>query len=346
MDNTTQFLDCSGEVCEVQQFQNNAWLANDIETADYLTVLEEPVLEELQALAESLKKELPPEFYSTPTALTLSEQHTLPHTRAAFTKIRETVDSGIGFAVADKLPIEDTFDEIWVAVFWALGQLMGQPVAQKHNGMMIYDVHNSGAKFEYGIRGSVTDVELNFHTDNAFGQATPEYVGLFCRHPAKEGGVSRFCNLYALHNDIGKRYPKALERLYQPMYYDRQKEHAENDAPVTWAPYFSARKDQGGRARLRARANVSLVRKGYEVAGIQMDAPLKEALGIVDDVSQQPQYWYEASLVKGQIQYLNNQEIGHYRSQFTDYDQPEKKRHLYRLWHRNHGHWSYHGQSD
>ena len=36
---------------------------------------------------------------------------------------------------------------------------------------------------------------------------------------------------------------------------------------------------------------------------------------------------------------------GHYRSAFEDYDEPERKRHLYRLWHREHGSSSYDGLS-
>ena len=344
MSTTVNILDCSHEVCAVQQFAQHAWLASELAPSDYLVTLDQPVLDELHVLAAALKNDIPESNRKQPPDITLTSEYALPHTRAAFAQVKATVDNGTGFAVANKLPLNDTFDDIWVTVFWLLGQLIGPPVAQKHNGMMIYDVHNSGARFGYGIRGSVTDVELNFHTDNAFGQATPEYVGLFCRHPAKEGGVSRFCNLYSLHNDIGQRYPKALKRLYQPMYYDRQKEHAENAAPVTWAPYFSARKDHNGRTKMHARANVSLVRKGYEVAGASMDTALKEALEIVDNISRETQYWYEASLEKGQIQYVNNQEIGHYRSHFTDHEQPEKKRHLYRLWHRSNGHHSYHGQ--
>ena len=40
--------------------------------------------------------------------------------------------------------------------------------------------------------GPATNVELGFHTDNAFGISVPDYVGLMCKYPAKEGGLSRF----------------------------------------------------------------------------------------------------------------------------------------------------------
>jgi len=203
---------------------------------------------------------------------------------------------------------------------------------------MIYEVRDTGAAYEYGTRGSYTSVELVFHTDNAFARMVPDYVGLFCRNPAKSGGVSRFCSLYSVHQRMLELYPEQLVRLYQPMLFDRQKEHREGAAPVCLAPYFSWRND-----RLFARANSSLVRKGYQVAGESMDEALDAALDAIDEVCAAKDLWYEAPLERGQVQYLNNHEVGHYRSAFEDYDDAERKRHLYRLWHREVGSTSYDG---
>jgi hypothetical protein len=88
-----------------------------------------------------------------------------------------------------------------------LGQLIAAPVAQKWDGTMIYDVTDTGRQFGYGVRGSWTNVELSFHTDNAFGVAPPDYVGLLCLMPAREGGISRFCSLYTVHNEMLRRHP-------------------------------------------------------------------------------------------------------------------------------------------
>ena len=89
-----------------------------------------------------------------------------------------------------------------------------------------------------------------------FARMVPDYVGLFCRYQAVAGGASRFCSLYSVHQRMLEQYPGALKRLYQPMYFDRQKEHRDGAPRVCWAPYFSWRGD-----RLYARANSSLVRK-------------------------------------------------------------------------------------
>ena len=214
-------------------------------------------------------------------------------------------------------------------------------MAQKWNGQIIYDVSDTGQAYSYGVRGSHTTAELNFHTDNAFARMVPDYVGLLCRHPARSGGVSRFCSLYSVHQRMRERYPDSLARLYQPVLFDRQKEHRDGAPPVCLAPYFSWRGE-----RLFARANASLIRKGYEVAGRPIDAALADALDAIDEVCAAADLWYEAPLQRGQIQYLNNHEVGHYRSAFEDHEDPTRKRHLYRLWHRETGTPSYDGLAE
>ena len=135
-----------------------------------------------------------------------------------------------------------------------------------------------------------------------------------------------------------EQHPGPLKRLYQPMLFDRQKEYAENAPPTVWAPCFSWNGNQ-----LKARVNVSLVRKGYEISGKKMDDELQEALECLQNVVGSEDLWVEAPLERGQIQFLDNQNLIHYRSRFTDDSDPEKKRHLYRIWLRDSGAQSYDG---
>ena len=329
------YLDCSNEVCALRQPSGErlVWLAADISPGDYQLTVTDAVLAEIDRLAI---------FFSDnplPLLQRKLDEFELPACRTLMARMKSILDDGAGFAVLDRLPMENYPLEIMLEIYWVLGQCMGRPVAQKWNGQMIYDVADTGADYAYGTRGSYTSVELNFHTDNAFARMVPDYVGLFCRHPAKSGGISRFCSLYSVHQRMFEQYPEQLARLYQPVMFDRQMEHRDGAEPVCLAPYFSWRNN-----RLFARANASLIRKGYEVAEVTMDAELSTALDAIDDVCAAADLWYEASLQRGQIQYLNNHEVGHYRSAFEDYDEPERKRHLYRLWHREAGTTSYDGR--
>jgi alpha-ketoglutarate-dependent taurine dioxygenase len=325
--NDIHHLDCSTEQTAPRAVSSTPgkWLAADITDTDWKVVADDAHLKEIDAMAAALTSGEP--IVDKPV-----------HCLAAMQRMREILSTGVGFAVFDRLPVEQYPTEVLISIYEYLGEAMGRRVEQKFNGQMLYHVHDSGKQFQYGVRGSHTSIELNFHTDNAFGQMVPDAVGLFCVSAAKSGGISRFCSLYAVHERLEQQYPNELNRLYEPMFFDRQKEHDEQEPPVTWAPFFSWRGD-----RLFARANPSLVRKGYEVANQPMDTQLHEALAAVDAVSTNEDLWFEAALEPGQIQYLNNHEIGHYRSEFVDHEDPAKRRSLYRLWHRTEGTVRYHG---
>ncbi len=128
------------------------------------------------------------------------------------TAAKTLLSSVPGVAVIDRLPLDGMNRDCARALFWIIGHFVGRQVAQKWDGSMLYDVHDSGKSYSYGLRGSYTSVELVFHTDNAFAVAQPDWVGLMCFHPAREGGVSRFCSLLTLHDRMLEHYPDALER--------------------------------------------------------------------------------------------------------------------------------------
>ena len=329
-----QYLDCSHEVCDIRSPPSKrlVWLADDITDSDWRIELPQPALDEIARLARFIQHN-PVQMLQRRI-----EDVSIPACRKLMARMKSILDDGVGFAVLNRLPVDEFPVETLVEIYWILGQCVGRPVAQKWNGQMIYDVHDTGQEFSYGVRGSHTTVELLFHTDNAFALMVPDYVGLLCRNPAKSGGVSRFCSLYSVHQRMMEKYPELLARLYQPMLFDRQNEHREGAEPVCLAPYFSWRGD-----RLFARANSSLVRKGYEVSGETMDDALCEALDAIDEISRSTDLWFESPLQRGQIQYLNNHEVGHYRSEFEDFAESELKRHLYRLWHREAGSRGYDG---
>ena len=333
-ENPIACLDCSAEISTLRETGGGRmrWLADDIERADWVVEMTPGAVAEIDRLTDFLQQN------PLPILQRRLDEFELPACRQMMAQMKNILDKGVGFAVLERLPMDACPIEVLLEVYWLLGQYIGRPVAQKWNGQMIYDVSDTGADYAYGTRGSYTSVELNFHTDNAFARMPPDYVGLFCRHPAKTGGISRFCSLYSVHQRMLEKYPDELARLYQPVFFDRQKEHREDAEKVCFAPYFSWRD-----GRMFARANASLIRKGYTVAGEEMDALLHAALDAIDEVCAAEDLWFEAPLQRGQVQYLNNHEIGHYRSAFEDHDDPGRKRHLYRLWHREAGDSSYDG---
>jgi len=328
------YLDCSDETSAINTAsgEHMRWLASEIKPADWIVKVTAEVLGEIDRLVEFLQQN------PLPMLQRRLDEFELPACRQMMLAMKNILDDGVGFAVLDRMPMDDYPIETLLDIYWLLGQFVGHPVAQKWNGQMMYDVSDTGAEYAYGTRGSRTSVELNFHTDNAFARMPPDYVALFCRQAAKTGGISRFCSLYSVHQRMLEQYPQELARLYQPVFFDRQKEHHESAEKICLAPYFSWRE-----GRMFARANASLIRKGYEVAEQQMDDLLAAALDAIDEVCGAKDLWFEGPLQRGQVQYLNNHEVGHYRSAFEDHDDPQCKRHLYRMWHRNSGDSSYDG---
>lgn len=303
-----------------------AWVAADINSADCVVMLDDAARDELLQMVQRMHNE------PLPVLLRAPEQFDMAALRDFMVRARDLLDGHPGIAVIDRLPMSTMDDDDAVAGFWVLGKLLGRPVAQKWDGTMLYDVMDKGERYAYGVRGSYTNVELLFHTDNAFAVAPPDYVALLCIRPAAKGGVSRFCSNYAVHNRLLAEYPRELERLYRCVLWDRQAEHAEEAPKVTKAPVFRYHDGQ-----LTARLNVSLIRKGYDVAGVEVDGETRDALAALEAVADDPDLWFELPIERGQVQFLNNCDVAHYRSEFTDDENPERKRHLVRTWYRERG---------
>ena len=262
----------------------------------------------------------------------------LGHCRRAMADIREMLTQGPGFAIVDRLPLERIDGAKAVALFWLLSSLIARPVAQKWDGTMVYDVRDTGRLPGNGVRPDVTNAEQSFHTDNSYNLCPPEYVGLLCLHPAMEGGVSRIVSLVSAHNEIRRRRPEVLPRLYQPFYFDRQREHAPDDTMVTHHPIFEV--DAG---RLHGRLSRFQVRNGQALAGVPLDAEGEAALDELDRTMDREDLRMDFHFEAGQMQFVNNRQIAHKRTGFRDWPEPARKRHLVRLWLRDHGRRSYHG---
>ncbi len=309
-----------------------SWTKKDINPESCIVQISDEVEDELLQMAELI------EATPLPTVLRTLSQFKIPKTCRFMQEIRERLDEPPGVAVIERMPLEKISNKQAIDIFWTIGQVVGQQVAQKWDGTMIYHVRDTGAQYTYGVRGSYTNVELLFHNDNAFGKALPHYVGLMCIRPSFKGGLSRFCSLYSVHNQMLNRYPHQLKRLYEPVYWDRQAEHAEGEPVVALAPVFRFENN-----RLLTRANPSLVMKGYDVAEIKIDAEAFDAISALKEVSEDPSLWFELPIERGHLQYINNIDIAHYRSEIIDHPDPDKKRHLVRSWHRECGHATYDG---
>jgi alpha-ketoglutarate-dependent taurine dioxygenase len=309
-----------------------AWRGAELSPADWLVPLPSRCVDELDQVARQVRRD------PLPVLLLSPDQFALGACAELMQRVRQQLRAGSGLAVVDRVPVERYSLEENRVLCFLLGQLLGRPVAQKWDGAMLYDVRDTGAALEYGVRRSVTNLDLTFHTDAPWLEHPPELVGLYCLNPAREGGVSRFVSLCTVHNELKRRHPDLLPRLHRPFPWDRQAEHAPGDAKVTERPVFQV----DGRG-LTARVNERLIEAGAALAGTPLDAEGSEALAAMRAIVDSPGLRVELTIERGQVQYLDNRQFAHSRTDFQDAPEPHLKRHLIRIWTREEGRRTFHG---
>jgi alpha-ketoglutarate-dependent taurine dioxygenase len=307
-----------------------AWRRETLSPVDWEVTLPSRCIDELDAALRQLRRD------PLPTLLLSPDQFALSACAEVMDEVRARL-AGVGLAVVGPLPVERYELEENRAACWLLTQLLERPVAQAWNGAVLYDVRDTGKTLEYGVRRSVTNLDLTFHTDGPWLTLPPHLVGLYCINPAQEGGVSRFVSLCTVHNEFRRRHPELLPRLYRPYPWDRQAEHAPDDPKTGAQPIFQ----HDGRS-LVGRFNERLIEAGAELAGEPLDAEGQDALEAMRRVVDSPELRVEFRIERGQIQYLNNREFAHSRTDFRDAPEPNRKRHLLRVWTREEGRRTFH----
>ena len=256
-----------------------------------------------------------------------------PSCQATMARVRVQLEDGIGFAVVDRLPVERFDRDISRKLYWLLMSMTGRPVAQAWTGTMVYDVLDTGKKSTAGsgIRSSKTNGGQSYHCDNTFN-LPPDFVGLLCLQTAKKGGTSGLISLETVYNLLLEEFPEYLPRLYQPFYYDRQGEHAPDDLRWSYKPVFESDGD-----RINAYFNPRRVEHGYEMRGLEMDDETRRAINALQRVSERSGLGKDFIFERGQIQIVNNKRLAHRRTAFRDWPEPERRRHLVRMWLRDAG---------
>jgi len=312
-----------------------AWTRATIVPADWTVPLPDAAAHELLAVRDELRRA------PVPTFLLDHRDFALDACRATMAEVRHVTRSGPMFAVLDRLPMDEVTREEAIALYWLLSSLLARPVAQKLNGQMFYDVMDTGAKLRpgSGIRPTVTNVDLRFHNDNSYNETPPEFVCLLCLHPAMQGGISQVMSVATVHDALQQRHPELMSRLYRPFWYDRHAEHQPGEPTTFAAPMF----ERGADGTIKARLALSEIHAGYELRGERLDNATAAALAAVQSVFEQPELHVELGFEAGQIQYVNNRATGHARTEFVDFPEPERRRHLVRLWLRDAGRRGYRG---
>jgi len=251
------------------------------------------------------------------------ENFPLPELDGLVESLRHRLIDGQGVAAFEGFPVEDHDLAELRAIWWGLSRAIGRPVAQSHRGDLIGDVRDLGTGISGRAgRGYTSSSELNFHTDAA------DVSGLFFLRTARSGGVTRIASAVTTHDVIAARRPDLLAELYQPLSWSWQGNERPEEQPWYEQPVFGRVDDEVSCAFVRT----NIVDAQRNAGAPELTDAQLEAVDFVVQVASEPGMWVERQFAPGAMLFVHNHTVLHLRSAFTDWDEPERRRHLLRVW--------------
>ncbi len=230
---------------------------------------------------------------------------------------------GRGIALVKGLPRAGVSEQEFELLTWAIGLHQGVARPQGKATQYLSAVRDVGTVYRSaGGRGYSSNAELDFHTDGS------DIVVLTCYNRAREGGMSMVSSSVRAHNVVRAERPDLAEILTQPFYFSRQQEQAPDEAPCYPNPVF----DMLG-STFCSKWNRNRINSAQKIDGVPpLTAQQREAMDVLDEVLRRPDLMYTMWLEPGDMQILSNHTMLHSRTEFEDFDEPAKKRVLFRLW--------------
>jgi len=250
------------------------------------------------------------------------EDFPLPGLSENIHRWRREILSGRGFQVISGLPISEWSESDAEIFFWCFGLHLGRPGAQNQHDQLLGHVRDTGADAEDPfVRQYMTAQNIPFHCDAA------DVVGLFCVNKAKSGGQSRIASSVGAFNTLLEQRPELASLLFEPLMLDTRQEDG-----VTGAKCAPIPPCQYGGGVLRTFYHSEYFRTAQRHEGVRLSPQQNELLDSYDAILDAPGYYLDMDLEPGDIQLLSNHVIVHARTDYEDYPEPDRKRHLLRLW--------------
>ena len=240
-----------------------------------------------------------------------------------FADARETLENGPGVVLIRNCPVHDLNEGEAKKLFSILASLIGTLVSQSSEGELIFSVRDSGYKEDDPrSRGPNTRKKLSFHSDRC------DVIGFLCLKQAMSGGENQIVSSIAIHNHLVENEPGLIKYLYEPFYYRRHNVDTGNELPYCRQPIFSVTEGKFACNLLRV-----LIDRAYAMPELpDMSEEQKRALDAIEETASLTEMHFNFRQRPGDILFLNNWTTLHRRSEFIDFPDPEKKRHILRAW--------------
>jgi hypothetical protein len=294
-----------------------SWMGNDISATPerWTRRWSESQLDELFTLARSV-----PDDELTALDVTTVASSSLLDLGA---DIRKDLIQRHGFTLLKGFPVGEVDQRTVSVAFMIVGSLIGVPRSQNASGHLLGHVKDIGGDLaNLGTRIYQTNERQSFHTDST------DAVGLLCLRTAQSGGRSQLASAETVYRIMRERRPDLAAWLFEPIATDRRGEIPEGGDPWFEIPVLSW---------FDGRLTV-LYQRTYVDSAMQLPGAPRptsehiEALDFWDAVVNEPEVHLIMDLEPGDMQFVYNHTLLHDRTSFVDDPDPERRRHLLRLW--------------
>lgn len=293
----------------------SVWYATD--DTDWIEEISTDQIREVEAAVQELEQS------DVEIEKITAEEVPLPMLGLRLKHVLDEVLNGRGFVLIRRLPVERWTKRQAAIAFLIIGAHLGNLRMQNAAGHLLGHVRDLGrSSDDPNTRIYQTRERQTFHTDSC------DVVGLLCLQTAKSGGLSSLVSSTTIFNEMRRRRPDLLKVLLQPIETDRRGEVPEGGKPYFNIPVFNYH--DGLVSAIYQRQYIESARRFPGVA--PLTPPYIEALNLFDELANDPRLNLMMELQPGDIQLVHNHTILHDRTAFEDYPEPERKRHLLRLW--------------
>lgn len=257
------------------------------------------------------------------TAETGLESFTVPFGEVGPGEIRDRLENGNGALLIRGFPLDGHDRDSARQAFLEWSRSVGTPVSQSIDGDEVFDVADAGlSENDPKNRGPNTRRPLSYHTDRC------DVIAFLCWKQALSGGENEIVSSMHLYNEIERRRPDLLEVLMESYVYKRHTVDGGNDRPFCRQPVFSFREGHFACCFLR----VLIDRADADPSLPNLTDRQREALDFLERVAGEQGRALRFLQQPGDILLLNNWVTLHRRAGFTDSDEDEEKRCLFRVW--------------
>ncbi|HWA60731.1 MAG TPA: TauD/TfdA family dioxygenase [Caulobacteraceae bacterium] len=296
-----------------------AWRGDVLEkTEDWLFRLTPPQVDELEKIGARFLED-DPDLRDVKAS-----DYPLQLCRDAVAAWGADVDFGRGFVLVRGLRTHLYSDALSAAIFYVLGLHMGEPMRQNQLGDLLDHIYATSDKTmadPTALPSKVRD-ELVFHSDSS------DVVALMCLRPGQSGGASLLVSGAEIYNEMLRRRPDLAPLLLEPFHWDWRRQDPDSPANTYVSPMVSLK---DGVFSLYAGSTFIFTAQEYPETP-RLTPQQIEAVELFDQITYEPGMSIATRFQPGDIQWLSNYAALHSRTAFTDFPEPQRRRHLLRLW--------------